>query len=82
MEKMKERQEMRAHQMYHVLLNTSVIYQSKIKETMSVLESEEEYLKLKEELLLIGEVYAEVCGLKIQRFGEIEDRESDNRGSH
>lgn len=66
----KQNREMRAHQMYHVLLNTSEIYQSKLQE-MKEIEDIYKFTKLEKELNLILSVFREICGLSSSRYGEI-----------
>lgn len=67
--------EMRAHQMYHVLLNTSEIYQNKMNELRDNIDDIYKFAELEKDSELILSVFREVCGLSNQRYGEIKSVE-------
>ena len=70
-----ELNEIRKHEMYRVLLNTSKLYEDEFDSIRNNLNNETILLRSQERLQLIADVLAEVCGLTRQRHGEIKNRE-------
>ena len=71
----KQNREIRAHQMYHVYLNTSEIYQNKLNEMRDSIDDIYKFAELEKELEIILSVFRKVCGLSAQRYGEIKQNE-------
>lgn len=63
--------EIRAHEMYRVLLSTSPLYNKKLKELLESSADSERNNLISNELHLISEVFAEICGVKRDHNGVV-----------